>query len=180
MLWRRSAPAQTLPAPGPVPDAHAIRQLLLQASWKRDRWVARRRVAMRWALWAARRYVLPAALALATLTFVWLWALPRWLTPDAAPVAAPAAATIPAPVPTSAQLPAPMPYAVSESPNGRSGVPAEPILQLRLQSELLTPGTPATAISTPSTPSTKAAPSPADRFPPPTLTSDNWLHSKEP
>ena len=156
MLWRRSAPAQTLPAPGPVPDVHAIRQLRLQASWQRDRWVARRRVALRWTLWYARRYVLPGALLVAVVVWGGLWLMPRWLAPAPSPA--------PLPVATPASVPAPS----QENP----GNLPEPALQLRLQSQL-----PAARASAPS--SAAAAPQ-TDKFQTPKLTPDNWLHSKEP
>ena len=165
MLWHRSVPAQTLPAPGPVPDVHALRQLRLQASWQRDRWVARRRVALRWALWFAGRYVLPAALVLAAAMLLWFWLIPHWMAPAALPATSPAAMPASAPVAIWAPTPATAPVQLPE--------PAlEPVLQLRLQSELPAAGT--------SAPPSKAAAPRADKFPSPKLAPDNWLHSKEP
>ncbi len=172
MLWRRSAPTQTLPAPGPVPEARAIRQQALQASWKRDRRVASRRVALRWALWAARRYLLPAFAVVGAVVLVTLWVWQRWLAPAVAPVIAPAITT--APASTSAPAPPTLgaPRTVPESPDERPAIAPEPALQLRLQAEMPAPG--------PRAPPTNSAQPSADRFPPPKLTSDNWLHSKEP
>ena len=42
-----NAPRATAAA---VPDAESLRRAVLQASWRRDRWVARRRLAWRWTL----------------------------------------------------------------------------------------------------------------------------------
>lgn len=53
-------------SPGPaglVPDADALRQAALRASWARDHTVRRRRIAWRWVLWFMLRFVVPAAMA---------------------------------------------------------------------------------------------------------------------
>ena len=71
MLWRRSVqtPAPSL-APL-VPEGESVRLSALQASWRRDRWVARRRLALRWLAWIGWRYGLPALGLVAALTLAW-------------------------------------------------------------------------------------------------------------
>lgn len=185
MLWRRSVPAQTLSAPGPVPDTNAIRQMLLQASWQRDRWVVRRRVAVRWTLWFLGRYLLPALLALAAAAFIWLWLLPRWTPAQLAhpprQVSPPAPAAPPAPASEPVATPRHTPLvAVPEPPAERpseTAESAETALQLRLQSELPQSGASMAKAGASQPRPSAAAP---DKFPTPKLTPDNWLHSKEP
>ena len=55
-----------------MPDTDAVRQRALQASWQRDRWVVRRRVALRWVTWAIGRYVVPAVLAFGAIAAAWI------------------------------------------------------------------------------------------------------------
>ena len=62
MLWRRPPQIRLIPQTAPVPDAEALRRAVLQASWRRDRWVARRRVWLRWLVWVTGRYLMPALL----------------------------------------------------------------------------------------------------------------------
>lgn len=76
MLWRRTPRPLTIPPSAPVPDAEALRRAALQASWQRDRWVARRRVWLRWLLWASGRYVMPALLFFGVGAWLWLAVLP--------------------------------------------------------------------------------------------------------
>jgi uncharacterized BrkB/YihY/UPF0761 family membrane protein len=67
-----------------------VRQAALNASWARDRRIARRRLAFRWLFWAAWRIGLPVLLALALA--LWLLgqippaSMPLWLKPMAASV----------------------------------------------------------------------------------------------
>jgi uncharacterized BrkB/YihY/UPF0761 family membrane protein len=67
-----------------------VRQAALNASWARDRRIARRRLAFRWLFWAAWRIGLPVLLALALA--LWLLgqippaSMPLWLQPMAASV----------------------------------------------------------------------------------------------
>ncbi|MCW5654711.1 hypothetical protein [Hydrogenophaga sp.] len=72
----------------PHPQAEAIRVAALQASWRRDRQVGRRRLALRWLAWAFWRYGLALLLVLAFAAAVGLWvhgasrptpAMPRFL-----------------------------------------------------------------------------------------------------
>ena len=75
MNWPSRAP-ELQPAlasqrsPAPVPDIDVLRRAALQASWRRDRRIARRRTAMRWALWYGVRG-LPLVLLGAAIA-VWL------------------------------------------------------------------------------------------------------------
>lgn len=48
-----------------VPDTETIRTRALAASWRRDRAVGRRRLALRWLGWALWRYAMPALVAVA-------------------------------------------------------------------------------------------------------------------
>ncbi len=80
MLWKTPQPLHIPLAPQPVPDAQALRAAALQSSWRRDRWVARKRVALRWVLWCLGRYgpVIVGGLAV-------VWAASVWLVPLAMP-----------------------------------------------------------------------------------------------
>ena len=73
MQWQRSEHQQP-PSPRrrpSVPDSEAVRLAALQASWRRDRRVARRRIFWRWIVWFALRYLPWLLVALALL--MWLW-----------------------------------------------------------------------------------------------------------
>jgi hypothetical protein len=84
MLWKTPRPLHIPPAPQPVPNAHALRLAALQSSWRRDRWVARRRVALRWVLWVLGRYGLYAMGTVAAAWAAWLWLVPL-ATPEPPP-----------------------------------------------------------------------------------------------
>lgn len=60
----------------PLPDSERLRREALQRSWQRDKEVSRRRLRMRWTVWALCRYGLPVLLVLATAMAVWIWGLP--------------------------------------------------------------------------------------------------------
>ena len=86
-------------APAAVPHSDTVRRAALSASWTRDRQVARRRIALRWLLWAWWRIGLPLMLVLLLGWLVgWLWQAPAsnapaWLKPLVA--SAPPATTPP-------------------------------------------------------------------------------------
>ena len=86
MAWTSRAP-ELQPAVGqarvpvPVPDIERLRRNALQASWRRDRRVARRRTFIRWALWYGLRG-LPLLLLAAALS---IWLLPQVVDRVAAP-----------------------------------------------------------------------------------------------
>lgn len=59
-----------------VPDSDSLRRAALQASWQRGRWVARRRLWWRWAIYALLRFVLPATALLGLIAgLVHAWSL---------------------------------------------------------------------------------------------------------
>jgi len=155
MPWLSNAPHKRLHTPAPVPDVDALRLAALQASWQRDRWVARRRVALRWVLWYAGKYGLQVLLALAVAAFVWLRVLPALNAPDE-PVAVPA--PVPTPAPVAATSPAPEPI---QTPSPEADLP------LRLEREWKAVSARHVSIQ-------------EDDSPAPPLKSDNALHSQEP
>lgn len=184
MLWRRSAPTFTAPPVAPVPDAEALRRAALQASWQRGRWVARRRVAFRWALWAASRYLMPALAVFGVAAWLWLGVLPgvhnpwpqlqQWVGWSQAPVATaptPVEPVSPAPMAASAPSPAPVDTSagVEFSPEGEE-LPQPLALKFEARWAAATPTSPASTV-------TAAV---VDAEPSPPLKPENWLHSKEP
>lgn len=68
MQWQRSAHQQPpSPRQPSIPGSEAVRLAALQASWRRDRSVARRRIFWRWVVWFAFRYLSWLLVALALL-----------------------------------------------------------------------------------------------------------------
>jgi hypothetical protein len=123
MAWIPSAP--DLPSSfgaAPVPGIEGLRRAALQASWRRDRRVAQRRMAMRWAVWYAVRGLPLLAIAAA----VWL-GVSNW------PAERPSHSVQPAII-----APTPKP-AAAEPQRGDTA------LQLRLESPFQPTSTPATA-----------------------------------
>ena len=171
MNWTSRAP-ELQPAltsqrsPAPVPNIDVLRRAALQASWQRDRRIARRRTAVRWALWYGVRG-LPLLLAAAAVT---VWVLVPHLVRLQAPVQ-------PSALPTLLNPPR-----------------DEPGIQLRLESPFqrmppsasapLAPATSASAVMpTVQVPFLQPLPQPLPQTLPqfsPQLKTDNWLHSKEP
>lgn len=184
MLWRRSPQPPSIPPPAPVPDAEALRRAALQASWRRDRWVARRRVLLRWLLWATGRYLLPAMLVFGLGTLLWLGVLPSRGNPldrldiFQQPAASPAPAAPPPPVATpSVQALAPAEPATAEDDSPAYSPEGEELpVPLRLRFE------PRWAVSASSGSTTATASAAADTLTTiqPHLKPENWLHSKEP
>ena len=176
MVWRRSmAHLSRSVGTAPVPDIDGLRRAALQASWRRDRRVAQRRMAMRWAAWYAIRGLPLLTMAAA----VWLWVLPRLavsapgtVTPQVIPATKPTPALEPQQKPELQVSPASSSPAKPDPPRG------EPGLQLRLESpfQAAVPasGTQGTKMQT----TGKAAPT--TDSPSPQLKPDNWLHSQEP
>jgi hypothetical protein len=186
MLWRPRSTPLSIPRAAPVPDTQALRQALLQASWQRNRWVARRRIAWRWMLWFGARYLLPALVVIGLGAWLWLVVLPGsalpWTAqPASAPqsLASPPAPTAPAATAmepdnaatTDHQLPDADPADVLYSPEGE----ALPV-PLALKFDPASPN-PAAPRSPPADPGTSARDTP---FPDPQLQPENWFHSKEP
>lgn len=159
MQWQRSAHQQP-PSPRhpSVPDSEAVRRAALQASWRRDRRVAQRRIVWRWIVWFTLRYLpwLVAALAL----LIAVGYLAGWLP------TMPAAAE-PRMIEAEAAVYAPPPAAVEPvEPNTETDLTP---LTLRASARLgLIAIVTTTAVEAPTSPDTL------------TLTPENWLHSKEP
>lgn len=128
--------------------------MALQASWARGRWVARRRVALRWLLWIGTRYLMPA-LAVSGVA-AWLW------------LGVPIAAT------TNAPATAPREIATIVSPTHNPEgdlIDLPPILKFETRwaaSTLTQPAAVGTEVSS------------TEPDPHPLLKPENWLHSKEP
>ncbi|WP_291010290.1 hypothetical protein [Hydrogenophaga sp.] len=170
MLWPQAASStQSQPAP----SAEALRVATLQASWVRDRQVARRRLAWRWLVWAWWRYLLPSAVVLGSAAW-----LVTWLMPEAnrllARQLAPAASQTASPAPLQPTRPAPMapdPQLTAEGEPLELGRPDQDALVLRLDSRWAAP-----QIAPPASP----LPSEEDVLLVPILMPENWLHSKEP
>ncbi|PKO76241.1 MAG: hypothetical protein CVU21_14155 [Betaproteobacteria bacterium HGW-Betaproteobacteria-15] len=184
MLWRQPPQTFLIPQTAPVPDAEALRRAVLQASWRRDRRVARRRVWLRWLVWVTGRYLLPALLVFGLGAWLWLGVLPGMGNPldQLTRIQKPAASPAPAAPPTHkagpepATLPPPSSAepveVVSYSPEGEE-LPVP--LALRLESRWATTVSDSDKLTT--TVSTAS-----DTFTPiqPHLKPENWLHSKEP
>ena len=195
MLWRRSIPqTPRFPGPRPVPDTNELRRAALQASWQRDRRIAQRRMAMRWALWYSARAVPVLVVAGAVAAFVWLWVMPR-LSGTALNLAAPHTqpARVPLHLPVTAPVPAPVAIAPTIAPPKptpqfaapaydtsavRDSNPRESGLHLRLESPL--------RLAPTSDNSPAASARALDKLTlaknslSPQLKPDNWLHSQEP
>lgn len=172
MLGRSQA--HTLPTAAistPVPDAEAVRQAALQASWRRDRAVARRRLIWRWLVWLIQRYYLYALLLLA-LVMGWPY-LKSWL---ASMNPAPLNAQVSAPAQPLKSAPPPVPKPVVDAPetspltNPMPPEDSESPAVLRASTTLV-----------PFARDPEAMPAPPS-LPPDTLLlkPENWLHSKEP
>jgi hypothetical protein len=186
MLWRRSAPPLTVPSVAPVPDAEALRRAALQASWVRGRWVARRRVALRWALWVVTRYLMPALAVFGLMAWLWLGVLPgfhnplhqlqHWAGLSQAPAATPSVRVAPvSPAPavpsTASEAALDTSHAVEFSPEGEE-LPRP--LALKFETRWAAVAPPDAVRSTP-----RPGVEP-DSEPSPPLKPENWLHSKEP
>lgn len=165
----------------PVPDAEALRRAALQASWRRDRWVARRRVWLRWLLWVGGRYLIPALLVFGVGAWLWLGVLPGLSHPlnqstlFQSPAASPAAAPLATPAEPVAHPASPQtetePAGVTFSPEGEE---LHPPLPLRFEPRWA-------AAASNSSLSNPAASAPDTATPTPAhLKPENWLHSKEP
>ncbi len=170
----------------PVPDAETLRRAALQASWVRGRWVARRRVALRWALWLATRYLMPALAVLGLLAWLWLGVLPgvpnpwpqlqQWAGWSQVPAASPAAPVAPASPPpvatiTPSEAPVDASTVVEFSPEGEE-LPRP--LALKFEARWAAAATAPAARATP-----LSGVEPGNE-PSPPLKPENWLHSKEP
>lgn len=149
-------------------SVEALRVATLQASWSRDRRVARRRLAWRWLVWAWWRYLLPVAVVLGGSAWLAMGLLPpasRWLS--AAPVAT-------SPTSRSQSLPPatrPDPTLTAEGEPIELGRPDQDPLTLQFDSRWAAPRASAPV---------PTLPSGGNALPAPVLTPETWLHSKEP
>ena len=169
MVWRRSmAHLSRSVGTAQVPDIDGLRRAALQASWRRDRRVAQRRMAMRWAAWYAIRGLPLLTMAAA----VWLWVLPKLNAAAQATASAPVQQISPVP---SASVAAATPAATAPAANPPTPdlQRGEPGLQLRLESPFQP--APPIAIKQAAGKTASAADSQS-----PQLKPDNWLHSQEP
>ena len=160
MLWRRAAPSPVVPCTTPVPDADRLRLMALQASWARGRWVARRRVALRWLLWIGTRYLMPALAVSGVAAWLWLG------VPEAATTTSPSAIARP----DAAAMDRETMGGPTHNPEGDM-IDSPAILKFETRWAAATPALPAAvgAIATSTEPD-----------PHPLLKPENWLHSKEP
>ena len=171
MLWHRGARLQAPQESRSIPGSDVLRENALQASWRRDRQVAQRRILWRWTVWYAQRWA-PGGFAMLLLS-VGIAYLTGWhpLGDSADRTDDPAATSAATPAP----VPAPAPVAVRSEPAAAASAPASSptndaaALTLR-SSTMLLPKSPQP------TPSTESPASP-DTL---TLQSEKWLHSKEP
>lgn len=153
----------------------------LQASWRRDRWVGRRRLWWRWSLWGVQQYGLQAAGVTAVCVGLWFagQALRNRLSPSpsvpvpvaAAPNLLPTAVVPPALAPAEANITVATntPPTPAVEPNNALG------LSLKFDPALAFPKRAQSPVSNGLASASKAA-----DFPNPSLISENWLHSKEP
>jgi hypothetical protein len=169
MLWQRSespsSPHQVQPS---IPGSDSVRQAALQASWRRDRRVAQRRIAWRWVTWYFQRFS-PHALAVLTVLVGAAYlrgSLPSWSgggdphdTASAAVVHAPYS---PPAVPT-APAPVPQPPPADTAPDLESPLTLRTSLALGAHAAAPSPY-----------PGTETSPDTLSLKP------ENWLHSKEP
>ena len=161
MPWLSSSKTKPPDVPAAVPDTSVLRSTALQASWRRDRWVGRRRVALRWSLFYLRNYGLQGMLLMGMGLFVWLRIVP-WLVP---PLQQPAAGVAIALPPLSVVRPEQPAH--SSAPEALMPISPEtnPPLRLERQSAAVS----ARPISVHE-----------DDSPAPRLKPDQWLHSQEP
>lgn len=164
MQWQRSAHQQPpSPRQPSIPGSEALRLAALQASWRRDRRVARRRIAWRWVVWFARRYLpwLAATLALLVAAGHLAGRLPAWSRTEPRQVEAEAAVYAATPM----DMP---PVAAAEPLEPAADTDWAPLnLHVSVQIER-TARVATTAVEAPTSPDTL------------TLNPENWLHSKEP
>jgi hypothetical protein len=169
MLWQRSAPQQFPHDSRSIPGSEVLRESALQASWRRDRQVAQRRILWRWTVFYAQRWapggfaVLLLAMGIAYLTG---WR-PLGKATDTVDGDSSAALSIPTPA-----LP-PVPKGPEQTPNASALAtpPSNGAAALKLRASPMLQPKPlaaAPATETPASPDTL------------TLQSEKWLHSKEP
>jgi hypothetical protein len=184
MPWPSAAQTPQPRPVTPVPGGESVRLAALQATWKRDRQVARRRLWWRWAVWGVQRYALPTTAGLSVIAGLWFAARAIMGWPDAAPLPFDQqVASVPAEPPPRQAAPVPSPSTPENPPIPREPSPPKTVTTpsgMVLMFEIgLTESSTRTHRSTQS-PVSSAALSDAATIPNPQLISENWLHSKEP
>ena len=167
MAWTQSAP--DLPGAfgtAPVPDVEGLRRAALQASWRRDRRVAQRRMAVRWIAWYALRGL--PLLAIAGAVFLGVSNRSTGRLAERTPAA-------------------PQRHAGQPELQLRLGSPLESASPIATATSTATATATSTATATPQAvgPQSTSVPladkaSSTTNFPSPQLRPDNWLHSQEP
>ena len=120
MLWRR-APQPHPPRPAQsVPEGESVRLAALQAAWRLDRQVGRRRLWWRWTLWGVQR-VLSTGIILGLCAGLWFFVKASLAGRDVPTISEPAAAAMPklrAPADNLAPRPNPLPPITVVTPSG--------------------------------------------------------------
>ena len=160
----------------PVPDIDGLRRAALQASWRRDRRVAQRRMAMRWAAWYAIRG-LPLMLIAAA---VWFLVLPRLSESALAPASKPLAPQTALSSSVTVVPASPAETVTQSTPATPDPLPREAGLQLRLDGPFAPISITSPTLPTSPPPGKQIMRAPATDSPSPQLKPDNWLHSQEP
>ncbi len=174
MPWLRSRRSYIPPAAAPVPSSEALRVAALRSSWRRDRWVSKRRLWFRWTLWGLQRYALQISGGVVTLFALGYLLLPMWrTTPEATRAGSATFSPDPAPA-VGMSTPAPATPAPTEPLAPLPEAPQTPAAELRLERNFN-----AAALATPVSPVAGEASAPDSTFVP-KLKPENWLHSKEP
>ncbi|MGS5086964.1 hypothetical protein ACVC7V_10675 [Hydrogenophaga sp. A37] len=168
MLWQSNPrPKPPVTSAPQVPSAEAVRQAALEASWRRDKRVAQRRLLWRWTLWYIQRFYAHVLVALvlivAAVHFSDRWFV--WPLAAGKPIAAPGNVPVvmPAPPPT-----APVSLPEQPAPMAAPDWTVEPItLHAARQLGAQTSGA-------------TTSPSPGRQTDTLPLKPETWLHSKEP
>lgn len=162
MLWQ-SNPSPQPPATSAlmVPSAEAVRQAALEASWRRDKRVAQRRLFWRWTLWYIQRFYAHALVVLA-LVLGAVYLSGHWLNRSRS-AGETTSALAPATSPEATAPPQQPPVSTVASDWVGEPMKLKAFRQLGAQ-----------------TSSAITAPAPSGQTDTLSLKPENWLHSKEP
>ena len=183
MPWQQAAQAQPPRPATPVPGGESVRLTALQATWKRDRQVARRRLWWRWTVWGAQRYVLPLAAGLSMFAGLWFGVratMSWWEAPSLSNQPVASVTTKPSPSTAAPDTP---PTASESQTSRHKPLPPKAMITpsgvtMAFEMALTTPS--GRAHQSNQSPVSSAALPEAAKIPNPQLISENWLHSKEP
>lgn len=165
MPWPKSASTPSSVAQFPVPCAEAVRLAALEASWRRDKRVARRRLFWRWTLWYIQRYHRHALALMALALAMAYFSGARWPASNGTKHPPPVLST----APLNAEAPPQAP--VVAEPPAEPDAPLEINEPVSLRPALRLADASATPADVP------IAVGPPDTLP---LKPETWLHSKEP